>query len=42
MADLVIPDNWFVAGTTVDGVYRNLEAQLATIFRHRVERPTRD
>jgi len=42
MADLVIPDNWFVAGTTVDGVYRNLEAQLATIFRHRVERPTPD
>jgi len=42
MANLVIPDNWFVAGTTVEGMYRTLEAQLATIFRHRVERPTPD
>jgi hypothetical protein len=42
MADLMIPANWFVAGTTVDGMYRNLVAQLGTQWKLRVERPTPD
>ena len=38
MADLVIPDNWFVAGTTVVGVYRNLEAQhVILLLPHQLE-----
>ena len=39
MADLQIPANWFVAGTTVDATYSRLAPELASMFKVRVERP---
>jgi hypothetical protein len=40
MADLRIPADWFVAGTTVDETYRRLVPELAAMWKLRVERPS--
>ena len=40
MAYLQIPPNHFVAGTTVDATYRYLAGEVATMWKHWVERPT--
>ena len=40
MADVRIPENWFVAGTTVDEMYRRLVPELASMWKLSVERPS--
>ena len=40
MADLVIPGDWFVAGTTVDATLGHLVQELAPMWKIRVERPS--
>ena len=42
MADLMLPANWFVADTTVDGMYGHLVSQLTTMRKLRLERPSPD
>ncbi len=39
MADLQIPADCFVAGTTVDATYARLAPELASMWKMRVERP---
>ena len=39
MADLQIPANCFVAGTTVDAMYGLLAPELASMWKIQVERP---